>query len=156
VRPAGDSWDLRIKKAIRVAITRPQYPSIRKLPLPRVQWADLYRRIRIQEIVYEVLTQQYEAAKIQEAKGIPTLRVLDRAAVPEKKSFPPRLLIILLGTVTACFFAITWETSIALWHSIHPADSRKRLAMEIVSELSENGASLHSMLRSTRSITANR
>jgi hypothetical protein len=139
-----------------VAITRPQYPSIRKLLLLRVQWADLYRRIRIQEIVYEVLTQQYEPAKAQEAKGIPTLRALDQAAVPEKRSFPPRLLIILIDTVTACFLAITWETSMALWHLIHPADSRKRLAMEIVSELSENAASLRSMLRSTRSITANR
>jgi len=43
---------------------------------------------QIQETVYELLTQQYELAKVQEAKEIPTVRVLDPAIVPTKKSFP--------------------------------------------------------------------
>src|SRR5437762_6827455 len=53
------------------------YPSIRKLPLLGVQWADLYRRMKIQETVYELLNQQYELTRIQEAKEIPTIRVID-------------------------------------------------------------------------------
>ena len=36
------------------------YPSIRRLPLLGVQWADLYRRAKVQENVYQLLTQQYE------------------------------------------------------------------------------------------------
>ena len=68
------------------------YPSIRKLPLLGVQWADLYRTMKIQETVYELLNQQYELARIQEAREIPTIRVIDPANLPEKKSWPPRLL----------------------------------------------------------------
>ena len=31
------------------------YPSIRRLPLLGVQWADLYRRAKVQESVYQLL-----------------------------------------------------------------------------------------------------
>jgi len=75
------------------------YPSIRKLPLLGVTFADLYRRTKIQEAVLETLTKEYELAKVQEVKEIPTVKVLDVANIPDKKSFPPRLLIIFLGTV---------------------------------------------------------
>jgi len=61
-----------------------------------VTYADLYRQTKIEETVYELLTQQYELAKVQEAKEIPAVKVLDAAVVPTKKSFPPRLLIVFL------------------------------------------------------------
>src|SRR5262249_16225316 len=47
-------------------------PSLRKLPVVGVRWANLYREAKIQETVYEMLTQEYELAKIQEAKELPT------------------------------------------------------------------------------------
>ncbi|HTZ75386.1 MAG TPA: Wzz/FepE/Etk N-terminal domain-containing protein, partial [Candidatus Aquilonibacter sp.] len=43
------------------------YPSIRQLPILGVNYADLYRRTKVQEAVFETLTQQYELAKVQEA-----------------------------------------------------------------------------------------
>src|SRR5208337_696813 len=46
------------------------YPSIRKLPLLGVTYADLYRRTKIEEAVFENLTRQYELAKVEEAKQI--------------------------------------------------------------------------------------
>src|SRR6266581_3769688 len=42
------------------------YPSIRKLPLLGVTYADLYRRTRVQEAVFEALTKEYEMANAQE------------------------------------------------------------------------------------------
>ena len=71
--------------------TSPLYPSIRKLPLLGVTYAELYRTNKIQETVFELLTQQCELAKVQEAKETPSVKVLDVAKVPEKKAFPPRL-----------------------------------------------------------------
>ena len=65
------------------------YPALRQLPRLAVPYADLYRRVRVQEVVYELLTQQYEAARIQEAKDVPVLSVIDAPGLPEKKSFPP-------------------------------------------------------------------
>ena len=73
------------------------YPSIRKLPLLGVTYADLFRQTKIQETVYELLTQQYEMAKVEEAKEIPTVKVLDAAIVPTKKTFPPRTVIVHFG-----------------------------------------------------------
>src|SRR6266481_6579573 len=51
------------------------YPTIRRLPLLGVAYADLFRRMQIQEAVYETLTQQFELAKVQEAKETPSVKV---------------------------------------------------------------------------------
>jgi uncharacterized protein involved in exopolysaccharide biosynthesis len=107
------------------------YPSIRKLPLLGVQWADLYRRMKVQETVFDLLTQQYEIARIQEAKEVPTVNVIDPANVPEKKSFPPRLLIILVLTTVSVALTAIWVIGSAQWREVDPRDPRKRLALRV-------------------------
>jgi hypothetical protein len=107
------------------------YPSIRKLPLLGVEYADLYRRTKIQEAVLETLTKEYEMAKVQEAKEIPTVKVLDAADIPDKKSFPPRLVIIILGMTLAFAGATTWVFSKTSWDQTDSTDSRKLFAQEI-------------------------
>jgi capsule polysaccharide export protein KpsE/RkpR len=109
----------------------PLYPSIRKLPLLGVTYADLYRRTKVQEAVFETLTQEYELAKVQEAKEIPTVKVLDPPDLPDKKSFPPRTLIVLLGTALAFSLEVTWVFGSALWEQTDPADPRKVLVQEV-------------------------
>ena len=42
------------------------YPSIRTLPLLGVGYADLYRTTKVQEAVFETLTQEYELAKVED------------------------------------------------------------------------------------------
>jgi capsule polysaccharide export protein KpsE/RkpR len=90
--------------------------SISKLPILGLTFYDLYRRQRIQETVFEVLTKQYELAKIEEAKELPTTKVLDPAKLPEVKSSPKRTLITLVGGFLAaflavCFVATRWQLS---------------------------------------------
>lgn len=109
------------------------YPSIRQLPLLGVTYADLFRENKIQETVYELLTQQYEMAKIQEAKEIPTVKVLDPAVVPTKKSFPPRLLIAILGTMLAVTLTMTSIAAKSRWESVASNDPRKEFAEEVFS-----------------------
>lgn len=109
------------------------YPSIRKLPLLGVMYADLYRRTKIQEIVLETLTKQYEMAKVQEAKEIPTVKVLDAAIAPDKKSFPPRILIIFLGTVFGLVMASAWLFGNKAWQETDAGDPRKVFAQEVLS-----------------------
>jgi uncharacterized protein involved in exopolysaccharide biosynthesis len=79
--------------------------SITKLPLLGVTYYDLYRRVKIEETVFEVLTKQYELAKINEAKELPTIKVLDQAMVPETKTSPKRTLITLAGALLAALLA---------------------------------------------------
>jgi capsule polysaccharide export protein KpsE/RkpR len=126
------------------------YPSIRKLPLLGVAYADLYRRTRIQEAVLETLTKEYEMAKVQEAKEIPTVKVLDAAVVPDKKSFPPRLVIIFLGTLIALAFAAVWIFGNEAWRETDARDPRKVFAQEVfttvsarVPFISQNGSGEH-------------
>ncbi|HKS74033.1 MAG TPA: GNVR domain-containing protein [Terriglobales bacterium] len=107
------------------------YPPIRQLPLLGVKWADLYRETKIQETVYEMLTQQYEMAKIQEAKEIPTVKILDVAAVPEKKASPPRAVIVIVGALFAFALAATWILGHARWDRMDPLDPRRQLGEEI-------------------------
>lgn len=109
------------------------YPSIRKLPLLGVNYADLYRKTKIQEAIYETLTQEFELAKVQEAKETPSVKVLDPPDVPEKKSFPPRLLVILFGTAVASSAGAAFALGGALWEAADPADARKVFALEVLS-----------------------
>jgi capsule polysaccharide export protein KpsE/RkpR len=104
------------------------YPPIRELPLLGVEWADLYRRMKIQETVYELLNQQYELARIQEAKEIPTINVVDPANVPERKSSPHRLVIILALTILSLVGAALWIVGSARWERVDPQDPGKILA----------------------------
>ncbi len=108
-----------------------EFPSIRQLPLLGVKWSDLYRETKVQETVYELLTRQYELAKIQEAKEIPTVKVLDAAVVPEKKSAPSRLFIMVLGSLFALSLGIVWVVGATTWESIDPEDPRKQLGTEM-------------------------
>ena len=107
------------------------YPSIRKLPLLGVTYADLYRQTKIEETVYGLLTQQYELAKVEEAKEIPTVKVLDAAIVPTKKTFPPRTVLVILGTMVGMTFAMTWVLGKTRWDAVDASDPRKEFAIEV-------------------------
>jgi uncharacterized protein involved in exopolysaccharide biosynthesis len=107
------------------------YPSIRKLPLLGVTYADLYRRTKIEETVYELLTQQYELAKVQEAKEIPSVKVLDIAVAPTVKSSPHRVLLTAAGTLLALCATATWILFRKHWGEIDPNDPGRVLAEEM-------------------------
>jgi capsule polysaccharide export protein KpsE/RkpR len=111
--------------------TDQQFPSIRKLPLLGVQWADLYRRLKVQETVFELLSQRYELARIQEAKEVPTVNVVDPAYVPEKKSSPKRLLIISVLTFLSLAGACTWILGEVHWQRVSDDDPRKQLTLHV-------------------------
>ena len=55
----------------------------------------LQRELEIQTELFKFLTMEYEEAKIEEAKDIPTVQVLDVAKVPERKSKPRRVLLVM-------------------------------------------------------------
>jgi capsule polysaccharide export protein KpsE/RkpR len=111
------------------------YPALRQLPALAVPWTNLYRRVRIQETVYEMLSAQYETARIEEAKSIPTVSVIDPPSWPEKKSSPHRLILILASTalalVGASFFLLTQRT----WLAMNESDARKVLLRQMAETL---------------------
>jgi uncharacterized protein involved in exopolysaccharide biosynthesis len=108
------------------------YPSIRKLPLLGVTYADLYRKTKVKETVFEILTQQYELAKVQEAKEIPSAKVLDPPDVPEKKVFPPRTIMTIVGTFFAVALGAFWVLGKDNWEKTDPEDPGKVLVLNMV------------------------
>ncbi|HZP17712.1 MAG TPA: GNVR domain-containing protein, partial [Terriglobales bacterium] len=101
------------------------YPSIRKLPVLGVTYADMYRRTKVEEAVFEALTQQYELAKVEEVRETPSVRVLDQANLPEKKSFPPRMLIVTLATIFSSLLGAAWVLGGAHWQEMAPEHPAK-------------------------------
>ncbi|HZU32382.1 MAG TPA: lipopolysaccharide biosynthesis protein [Candidatus Angelobacter sp.] len=118
------------------------YPSVKNLPLLGVKWADLYRNTKIRETVVEMLTQQYEMARIQEAKEIPTVKVLDPASTPEQKQ-PSWLMIVLggfvIGMALAClgYFVKNW------WERWDHDDPRRMLLVQVFGRSRTNTGSRH-------------
>jgi uncharacterized protein involved in exopolysaccharide biosynthesis len=98
------------------------------------RYSDLYRQTKIQEVVYEFLTQQYELAKIQEAKELPTVRVMDPAAPPERKSAPIRSLIVSLSVLGALMLTAVWVITRHNWEQIPRDDPRRMLTAEVAGE----------------------
>jgi capsule polysaccharide export protein KpsE/RkpR len=119
------------------------YPALRQLPRLAVPYANFYRQVLVQETVFELLTQQYELARIQEAKDVPVVGVIDSPGIPEKKSFPPRLMLALLLTVIATSVAAALLLAWNRWLHISISDPRKMLAYEIY-------GTLHARLRGPR------
>jgi uncharacterized protein involved in exopolysaccharide biosynthesis len=108
------------------------YPSIRKLPLLAVRWAELYQQAKIQETVFQLLTQEYELAKVQEAKDIPTAKVMDEAALPERKAFPPRMVFVILGALLGLITGSAIVLGFSFWQAIEPEDPAKELTLEVL------------------------
>jgi uncharacterized protein involved in exopolysaccharide biosynthesis len=111
------------------------YPPLRQLPRLAVPYANFYRQVQVQETVFELLTQQYELARIQEAKDVPVVGVIDSPGIPEKKSFPPRLMLALLLTVISSSVAAALLLAWNRWLHISVSDPRKMLAHEIYGTL---------------------
>jgi tyrosine-protein kinase Etk/Wzc len=83
-----------------------------------------YRDLKYQETVYELLAKEFEIAKLDEAREGSIVQVVDAAVPPDRKSFPPRILIV-LGTTIFSFFVALFYLSL-------------RQRFRIASELPEN------------------
>jgi len=76
------------------------------VPSLSLELVRLTREVEIQEAIFELLTQQYEQAKIQEKKDTPTIQVLDKAVPPERKTKPKRAFLVGIAGVASLFLSI--------------------------------------------------
>jgi capsule polysaccharide export protein KpsE/RkpR len=123
------------------------YPPLRQLPGLGVSYTDLYRRVKVQENVFELLTQQYEMARIEEAKDVPAVNVIDPPGLAEKKSFPPRLLLTLLLTFVSMVVASVLVLARTHWIGLTTNDPRKEIAAEILPVLRRRFRSIFAFRR---------
>jgi tyrosine-protein kinase Etk/Wzc len=85
-----------------------------RVPAVGLEYARRLRDVRFNEALYELLTKQYEAARIDEAKAAPVIQVVDRAVPPDKRSSPHRTLLTLgfgfVGFLIACIVSVASRT----------------------------------------------
>jgi len=97
-----------------------------------VQWTDLYRRMKIQDTVYELLKPAVRNwREIQEAKEIPTVNAIDPASLPEKKSWPPRALVAVGLSLLSLSQPRPWIVGRRTLEESRSEDPGKRLMAEI-------------------------
>jgi uncharacterized protein involved in exopolysaccharide biosynthesis len=77
----------------------------RKLPQAELEYLRRARDLKYHETLYEFLSKQLEAARIDEAKDAVVVQVVDKAVEPERKSGPHRATIILLATLVGFLVA---------------------------------------------------
>jgi uncharacterized protein involved in exopolysaccharide biosynthesis len=100
-------------------------PQFGSMPQLGQEYVRLMREFKIQESLVELLTKQYEMAKLSEAKDISPLQLLQQARIPEKKSKPSRSRIVIKATVMALFAAILLAFGVENV-ALMPAENRER------------------------------
>jgi len=80
--------------------------TLSEAPTVGLEYARFKRDALVQQKVFELLTQQYELAKIEEAKDDITFQIIDPAIPPEKRIKPKRTQNVMLAGVVSLFFGL--------------------------------------------------
>jgi tyrosine-protein kinase Etk/Wzc len=102
-----------------------------KVPEVGLEYARRYRDVKYHEVLFEILAKQYEAAKLDEGKNAPIIQVVDSAVPPDKKSGPPRTLIVMLSTLLGFFVSCCYVWVSAGIQSMK-ADPEQRMKLEFL------------------------
>jgi uncharacterized protein involved in exopolysaccharide biosynthesis len=73
------------------------------VPEAGLQYVRKLRDVKYAETIFDILAKQYEAARLDEAKTAAIIQVLDPAIEPDRKSSPPRTLIVVIVTLLGFF-----------------------------------------------------
>jgi tyrosine-protein kinase Etk/Wzc len=84
-----------------------QVPT-RQLPAVELEYLRRLRDVKYHETLYDFLSKQLEASRIDEAKDAILVQVVDKAVIPERKSSPKRTLIVLVTVLIAFLLSCLW------------------------------------------------
>ena len=80
--------------------------SAGSLPEIGTEYVRRLRDLKFNETLFELLTKQYELARLDEARDALVIQVVDKAVPPEKKAKPKRVLMVILGTFGGFFISV--------------------------------------------------
>jgi uncharacterized protein involved in exopolysaccharide biosynthesis len=89
-----------------------------RVPRVGLDLARLTRETKVQQTVFELLTQQYEQAKIAEARDSPIVQVLDRAVPAEWKSKPKTRQNMMIAGAISLFAGVFLAFFLEYWARI--------------------------------------
>lgn len=83
-------------------------PPTAKVPELALEYVRKQREVKSHETLFELLARQYEVARLDESRDAPVLQVVDRAQVPDKKSGPPRVLVMIASCLLGALVGSAW------------------------------------------------
>ncbi|HEY6252527.1 MAG TPA: Wzz/FepE/Etk N-terminal domain-containing protein [Candidatus Angelobacter sp.] len=100
---------------------------LKNVPEVALEYIRKFREVKYREALLELMLKQYEVARIDESKDSSVVQILDRALLPEKRSWPPRTALVLASTFLVLLVAI----GIALlFEKIHRASEDPQFAAQ--------------------------
>lgn len=82
--------------------------SVQKVPEAGLEYVRRLREVKYRETLLDLLTRQYEVARIDEAKDAAIVQVLDKAEPPEMRSWPHRTAMVLTAVFLAFLLALVF------------------------------------------------
>jgi tyrosine-protein kinase Etk/Wzc len=79
-----------------------------KVPEIQLEYVRKEREVKYHEALFDMLSRQYEAARLDESRDAPMLQVLDSASYPDTKSSPTRSYYSLAGLILGFFGGCVW------------------------------------------------
>lgn len=98
--------------------------ALRNVPELSVEYAYLYRDVKVKESLYLLTLQLYERARFEEIQDIPSVQLLEEARVPQKKVWPIRSLLCILIFMGG-FVLTTLAILIQRWYHIQAAQDTR-------------------------------
>ena len=74
-----------------------------QVPEAGMEYLRRTRDLKYAETIHQLIAQQYQMAKVDEAQNAPILQVLDAAIPPERRSYPKRTQMVLISLVASAF-----------------------------------------------------
>lgn len=99
--------------------------SVGSVPQLGQEYVRLMRELKVQEAIFELLTKQYEMARMSEAKDVDGMQIIQQATVSDKKSKPKRSLIVMATTIFAGLVAVLCSFVQEAWTKL-PSEERRR------------------------------
>ncbi len=83
--------------------------SLKVIPQRIKEYFRVYRELTINSTLLEFIIPVYEQAKFDEAKDTPILQIIDQPNLPERKSYPPRVLFTLLLSISSLIMFVFYK-----------------------------------------------
>jgi len=127
----GQATSKRVFLEARLKEIEERFSRIESIPSHEAQ---------VQEMLYELLIRESEIAKIEEAKSMPTIQVLDEAVPPEHKYQPVRRVMVMKAAVAAFALAVVLAFIFEYRERVKDTQSMERLSRSTPSRESKTEA----------------
>jgi tyrosine-protein kinase Etk/Wzc len=111
--------------------------KLASLPPLASRYLELYRDFQVQQQIYILLVQQYEQAKLMEAKDTPLISVLEWAKPAEEPVFPQKKLVVVVFFVVGLVLIFAYALIRVYWENVTTNPGAHKKMSRFRSELKE-------------------